>query len=643
MSDDAFNVATAAPSGRGAAEGSGTHISVAIAVGISSVLIRLVTLQWLHPLNWDELEFYRAARWIAEGRVPFRDFWEHHTPLAWFIYAPFTLLTDSPGVDAIIVMRWAQVPVWIAVFWLANLWMRNAGLSRFARWAAMAIAFSSTWLMNPAVEFRLDPIACAFYIAALVLWQRQTSRAMFGAGVLFCLAGLANMRLIPLLVITVLFLRIVDVREKAWKGNVRANWIFAGGLVTFAVSMLYFAATRSFGAMLHSVIFENYIGDKYALMVLGAFPHRLLVLFGVRVLGSDRLFDPAGIDVGGIAVLLLGAAGLYIALRKWRTPDDLFVMAFLQISSLIVIAAMNFVYVYHFEIVVVMMLPFMAMAIERIPRRRVVFAILALAWCVNVFASIFRGKELDRAYQDFVMRELDARTVPGEKVFAGMPWALRRDPAYRFWFLPDMTLHLVMRRFAPPYELRDVLRDPPAAVVVDHSVFVWITRMQRELAVYFIRHYMPLWSNLWVPGMNVRLRPQLPRYMWVVPRDGTYRLFATEPLSKILWFRDPFYVAAEFSNPFAVRQTLVLPAPAARADLHWWIDGKPASVGPAVALRKGQRLAVAYSGNVPIGVILLPGRDTILFRHPAGGATLEASTSRETHVPHFGARTEPEP
>ena len=624
---------------RGTEEPRDRGTTIAIAIAITSTLFRLVTLQWLHPLNWDELEFYRAARWIAEGRVPFRDFWEHHTPLAWFLYAPFTLLSDSPGVDVIILMRWVQVPVWIAVFWLAYVWMRNAGVSRFGRWAAIAIACSSSFLMNPAVEFRLDPLACAFFMGALVLWQRGTSRAMFGAGVLFGLAGLTNMRLIPLIVLSALFLSIIDAREQTWKGNRRAIWIFAGGIVSVAAMILYFLATSSLSQFVRSAGVENYIGDKYAQMVIGGFPHRLLALFGVRVLGSDRLFEPAGIDAGGIAIFLLGVAGLVLALRRWRKPDDLVVMAILQVCSLVIIAAMNFVYVYHFEIVIIMMLPLIAAVIERIPRRGIVFAILFIAWGVNFFASIFRGKEHDKAYQDLVMRELHARTKPGETVFAGMPWALRREPAYRFWFLPDMVRILVFRGEAQPYYVDDLVNKPPAAVVMDHSVFVWVTYVQRRLAPVIVHNYMPLWSNVWIPAMNVRLRPNQ-KFTWVVPRDGDYRLFASNQLGKHLWFRDPFYVAAEFTNPNAVRRTLVLKDPVTSAGLHWFIDGKPADVDRVVRLRKGQQIAAGYTGTEPIGIILLPGSDTVLFKHPTGGAELEASSSRITHVPQFGVRVD---
>ncbi len=618
------HVATAALSGRGAAEGSGTHIAIAIA--LTSAMLRLIPLQWLHPLNWDEIEFYRATRWIAEGKVPFRDFWEHHSPLSWFLFAPFSRLTDTPGVMAIISMRWAQIPVWIAAFWLANVFMRNAGLSRFARWAAMAIALSSSFLMLSAVEYRIDPLGCALYIGALVLWQRGTPRALFGAGVLFCLTGLTNMRLGPLLVVTVLFL--------FFRTRLRGLWIAAGGIVTLALPLLYFTLTNSWAQMILQLLRENVFGDKNATPIVGQFVHRLIIVFGVRVIGSDRLFEWAAVDAGGIALLALGFTGLVLALSRWRTLDDLFTIAMLQLANLAVIATMNFIYNYHFQLVVILMLPLIALTIERIPRRGIVLAVLAVVFVVHGFAALFRGKELDLAYQDFLMREVHARTKPGEKVWAGMGWALRREPAYHYWFLPDMTRLLVTHGKSAPYRLADILRDPPALVVCDHYAMVWLARVQRELAPFFVHHYIAVWRNLWVPAMNVRLQPRT-GYEWIVPRDGTYSLYASPELAKHRWFRDPLYVGA-FETANEMRTAFTLPPAGGHPQLRWWIDRQPVLINRAVALRKGQRVGVAWLGGEPIGIVLLSSNDKTLFRQPPPGATLEASTTRVTHVPRIG-------
>ena len=606
----------------------GTRIAIGLAV--TAALMRLVPLGWLHPLNWDEIEFFQAAQWIGEGRVPFRDFWEHHTPLAWFLFAPFTWLTESPGVSAILLLRWAQIPVWIATFWLANVFMKRAGQSSFARWSAMALALSSSFLMTSAVEFRLDPLACALYMAGLVLWQRGTNRALFGAGAMFCLTGLTNMRLGPLLVVTVLLLCVV--REQRWRINLRAAWIAAGGVMILAGALAYFVATDSLGPVQQQLLRDNVFGDKFGEPTAAGFIHRLLVPFGVRVLASDRIFELAAVDVGGMAVLLFGFAGLLGLLSRWRQPDDLFVIGLLQTASVVVIARMNFIYNYHFQIVAVMMLPAIAFVFERITRRGFVLAVLGVAWCVNGFASVFRGKELDLAYQDLVMHEVHARTRPGDRVWSGIPWALRREPAFRFWFLPDMTRQMVARGYAPGYKLQDVMGNPPAALVADHYALVWMASVQRELAPYFMRHYIPVWRNLWIPAMNARLQAGTGTHR-IVPRSGTYRVYASKDLARHPWFRSPFMVAS-YKGDDAARWTVRLPEPGL-GPVQILVDGRPAG---SLMLRQGQRVTMINTGPEDVAVILMSTDDRTLFRQPPPGVTLEAEKTRITHVPHLGAR-----
>jgi hypothetical protein len=129
-----------------------------------------------------------------------------------------------------------------------------------------------------------------------------------------------------------------------------------------------------------------------------------------------------------------------------------------------------------------------------------------------------------------------------------------------------------------------------------------------------VRHYMPAWRNLWIPALNGVARPG-ETIEWIVPRDGTYRVFASPELAAHPWFSDP--ARAYRDGPFTPRG---LARPPVRI-----------SAGPF--LRKGQRVTLTSYGSEPLGIILLPGDDTVLFRQPAGGATLEAETTRITHVP----------
>ncbi|HWQ27408.1 MAG TPA: hypothetical protein VNN12_00100, partial [Dehalococcoidia bacterium] len=50
-------------------------------------LFRLASFssRWFNP---DELEHVHASWCIAKGMVPYRDFFEHHTPWLWYLLAP---------------------------------------------------------------------------------------------------------------------------------------------------------------------------------------------------------------------------------------------------------------------------------------------------------------------------------------------------------------------------------------------------------------------------------------------------------------------------------------------------------------------------------------------------------------------------
>ncbi|HEX7833424.1 MAG TPA: hypothetical protein VF787_27485 [Thermoanaerobaculia bacterium] len=583
-----------------------TSVRIPIAIAITAALVRLLPLHLLHPLNWDELEFFTATNWIGQGLVPYRDFWEHHVPLMWFVFAPFTWLTDSPGTNAIIMLRWAQIPVWIATFWLANVWMRNVGLTRFARWVAIAAALCSSLFMVPAVEYRVESLGCLFVVLGLVLAQRER---WFLSGVVFCLAGFTNLRLGPVLVVAVLSLLATR--------RLRAAPIVAGGFAALIACLSYFAVTGSLGLMWKQVWVENqYLAAEADASFAGGFTHRLLVTFGVR-LASQSGFELAAVDVGGIVVLFLGLAGL---VHSFRRGGDLRLVAILQTVNVAFVAFMTFVYSYHFALIVILMVPLLAVVIEAVPKREVVIAVLAVAWAVNSFAAVFRGKELDLRYQDVIMRDVHARTRPGDTVFSGARWAIRREPAYRLWFMPSLARVLAQKG---EYPLVD-LSNPPAAVVFDLNAARWVVGVQPALEPLLVRNYIPVRRELWVPAMNA-IVPAHRSVTWTVPRDGAYRVYVSQELAFHPWFRTPVRVAM-YRGADARRLTAKLP---------------PEGAGPivfdadAAHLKKGQRVTASNTAGVDVAVILMSTNDRVLFLQPPPGATLEAEAMRVTHWPAF--------
>ncbi|HSP14830.1 MAG TPA: hypothetical protein VLV78_08770 [Thermoanaerobaculia bacterium] len=615
-------------------------VRLLIAVTIVAAAVRMLSVIGLHPLNWDEIEFFRATDWVRQGLTPYRDFWEHHTPLQWYLFAPFAAMTKSPGAAAIVWMRIVQVPLWIATFWLTNVWMRRSGLTAFGRWTAIALATCSSLLMIAAVEYRVDVLGCAVYVAALVVLsvERRPSPAAgdapgraslhaFLAGVLLCLTGFANLRLGPLLALTVLLDAIMDRREHRWRFNRRVLWVITGVIVTFVLVLGYFAARGALRDIYQHVWYENYLGDKFADRVPWAFVHRMLIAFGIRIYGGGDFFEWSGIDIAGVALIVLGLIGLARALARWRRPDEWLFFAILQIANMLFIAKMKFVYNYHLEIVVLMMLPFIAGEVERWKPLRTVAVFAVVAMIISAGLVIFRGKEQDFAYQDLIMREAQSHTRPGSKVFDGVGWALRRNPAYRFWFLPDLIRQLIAHGYAPPYRVADWVVDPPAAVITDRNAAVWLAQ-HPDLGSMVVRHYLPLWRNLWLPALSARLEPGHAVAEWYGPVDGDYRLVASLALAEHPWFAHP--LAYRVSEPTELHAD----HPSAIADVIWYVNRRPAApVRGVLRLRKGDVVNAVSMMGEPVGIFLVPGSEPVWFRQPPLGVTLDSEAPRVTHVP----------
>ena len=611
-------------------------------VALLAVCARLFQLQGLHPLVWDEIEFFRATDWVRRGLVPYRDFWEHHTPLQWFLFAPVAALTNSPGVSAILLMRWAQLPLWIIAFVLLRGWMRRAGISAFAAWVSIALVLCSTLFMLPAVEYRVDVLGCVVYVAALFFLQRMDDdpKCAFLGGAMLCVAGLANLRLGPLAVITLLLVRVVRTRDRAWGGNTRANWCFAGAAAAFGTACIYFAATHSARVAWQRLWSDNFLADRFAQApVKWMFVHRFAVAFGLRLVDSAPNFQLSAVDIGGIAIIAIGFIGIVRALKNGiRAPGDDFFLAFLQIVNLLFIAAMKYVFNYHLEIAVLLMAPLVAMEIDRFAatdsRRRALIGLVVLAAMINIAAAVFRGKESDTVYEDFVMREVDRRTTLGSKVFDSVGWPLHRDPAYRYWFLRANVFAMEQHQLFETYGVADVLRDAPAAVIADYDVRKWLAG-RRALGEFIVTHYLPLWREIWLPGMSARVTPRTPAARWIVLADGTYDVYASTNLASHPWYRQPLNLE------LPIWRGAGPPVASDRgARIDWFVDGAPASATNTLTLRRGQRLDAISREPLPVGIMLIGAKNDAAFCQPPRGTTLEASDPPHWHVPDLGALIE---
>jgi len=553
----------------------------------------VVALVWIaamlhrgQPLGWDEVEFFRATKWTGEGRVPFRDFWEHHTPLQWIVFAPVArLFAGGPGASSILVMRWAQAAVWVAILFLVMRLVRGN-----ARWWAFVLLLCAPLFIRSAIEYRVDVLGNLGFIAAIVVAMRQRWIA-FGA--LMSLAVLANMRLAPLVIFTALVMLV-------WNGE---RWRFNARALRMVLGVAAVAIPFVVGLMLANA-WQPFLAE-----ILGyntAHAGRLgLHTFWDQLLAPVWLLDPAAIALWGAAI-----AGCVLALREIARPGETQIVAILFIASIVAVGIMEVQYEYHFQTTYLLMLPLAALVFERLQRWQwVALTIAAVALVIDLLplASPSFGEPM--RYQDFVMREVDRRTRPDDVVFDGTGYALRRKPAYRYWFLPFGLRYLANEGKVEAY---DIAKNPPAAVIYNLRMQRWF-EIFPQAAVYAARHYVPYTRDLWLPGMTVSLRPGA-TYRWTVPVAGRYTLRASEPLVRHPWLRRPL-AFAKLQGPLAARYAIPLTRlPAARVE--WRVDGRHVP-HQTVTLRKGARIEVTSREDRPIGVLLVPAGIEVLATAPA--------------------------
>ena len=554
-------------------------------------------LQWARTIGWDEVEYYRATRWVAEGRVPFRDFWEHHLPLQWYLFAPLAaIIGDGPGVASLLAMRWAQFPVWLAVFWFVFAIVRRAGLGAGRALLAIGLVAASVLFVESAVEYRLDAPGAAMYFGALLLAvaRPRSPGAWLAFGVLMSASVLANMRLVPLVAVTAALLLLLRLDERRWRFNGAALWMAPGVALAGGAFGAWVWATGSFAAlslaMRQNVLFVRLVGAE------------------ADTFGQILLMPFTRPDPGALIVVAGGVAGGVLALGGIRRPGTFQLFALLAIASIVIVSRQGVHYVYHFQVPLLLLaalaasLPVPGWSVRWVP------VALAAVFAFNLVRLFPLGESM--AYKDAVMREADRRTLPRERVWDGCGYALRREPAYRYWFLPLVVRMLAERGAIEPYDAPQIAAAPPAAIVHGFRVNQWL-RAFPSAGSYVTHHYVPLYRDLWIPGMSAVVRPGA-EVAWRAPRDGRYRSYASELLTKHPWFTNPLAYAMydrEDAPLFEVPLGELPPAP-----ISVTVNGVP--VANPFELKRGDVVRARGPSPRPAGVVIVPLDVTRLFVCP---------------------------
>lgn len=419
-------------------------------------------LRYLDPDEWQHAQM---AWLIAQGRVPFRDFFEHHMPLLHLLAAPVAVFlrpeeTVGRAFAFMLLLRLADVCLTLLHVWLVRGLALSLGLGRRAALLAAVLFLGSGVVLLRGQEFRPDvPAAALVTLACFVLASGRPPlrRAVLGGLCLGLAVAFTQKCLLLLPGYGVAFAWTLWAERAGWR-----DWLAAaaaGAAATALPFLLLLAGFAAFGAaeeFLTHTIANNaaWPAQRPVLASLrGALASSPLTLLACALgLLAVPLLRPAPRGPAVLAPLVLSGVG-----GMWAMPlfSDQYLLLFLGPAVVVAAGA-------------------------TLPRRATVglaFAAAAQAWVLTA------GQISQPQFQQWAeMEVIYAGSGPGDLAVGGFNQliAFRRPATRRFFYNREVcpTLGAAERaelrralaedarvRFASN-ELYSCLRDPALAAVL---------------------------------------------------------------------------------------------------------------------------------------------------------------------------------
>jgi hypothetical protein len=457
-----------------------------------------VCRHFLHR-DWDpdEFEHLQFAWLVHQGQLPYRDFFEHHTPFYHFLMSAVFFVAvpaNSPGIAAILLMFRGFSVIMSGVSLLLTYHLARRIGGRLAAGFAVLLLLSQSFFIDTGVEIRPDPLALVLVLVAV--WALLAALAL-GRTARWRLAwaGLCGAALsLAILTTQKTLFAVPGLLLVAWMAALQpgafrrvASCAVAALAAGFAVGLVVcwpFLAQNAMGVFAADNVWGN-----------AAWPRDFgwVIRYAKVAVEQDALF------------VLLALAGLPWLLFTWwrgaRTPPRL-----APAAMLLSLGAGVFVLPVVHRQYLLLLLPFGAIAgglmLEAVSRNAgryrygVVAGALALVTAtlvVNLHRSLGEATAAMLSGRDAVVRAKLAclARLPPDATIAGAwsPGMAFRRPAFRYFFLHPEIQNVISpadyRRLS--VQLADGEIDP---AVIDMDGFM--RQMPAPVVAYFDAHYVKM-------------------------------------------------------------------------------------------------------------------------------------------------------
>lgn len=152
-----------------------------------------------YPIDSDEPQHLHVVWGWTQGLLPYRDFFDNHTPLFHLLFAPLLAVLGERS-DILFLMRLAMIPIGVVILWSTYVIGRELFSNRVGLWAAVLTGLFPNFFIH-ALEFRTDVLWSALWLSALAVFiqGRPTVPRGFLGGVLLGAALSVSMKTVLLL------------------------------------------------------------------------------------------------------------------------------------------------------------------------------------------------------------------------------------------------------------------------------------------------------------------------------------------------------------------------------------------------------------------------------------------------------------
>lgn len=295
---------------------------------ISALVFYAAFLKYFHN---DEIEHIHSAWYVKNSFVPYRDFFQHHNPLLWYLIVPVLYLFGD-SLPALLAARFFMVIVVLGIAFLTYLTSTAISRCRETGLIAVVLLFSTITFLEKGIEIRPDVPEIFFGMLSIYLLIRffndRHDNYLLYSGLSAAVSFLFLQKTIFLLLSYLIIFSYGLIKKEI---RVRSVFYFAGG---FLPALLVFAVCLHLSGALH---------DYYLTNILVNFHH-----FGSTEL-SFKLLNPFMHFISRrFWLLLVGAVPVILLFRDKRSPAALKILFLIGLVELFSLSLYSHTYKHFF-------------------------------------------------------------------------------------------------------------------------------------------------------------------------------------------------------------------------------------------------------------------------------------------------------